>query len=1023
MKKIIKTGLASLLFIFSIVLFTAASFMLVVVTGPRSIPYLPAQIERLLSRVSDDFTVHVNDAVLKWDGLKNGIGIHLTGVGLIDNNKMETATFPDVEVTLSMSALLSGNIELKDLIIIAPEFKISMDEEISSEERRIGPQPLSVYRKAVIKILSTIERNNKAVPIQNIKMEQMRLLITNGSEEIVWFVNSVDTKFLMVGDVVMFRSFAEANFNGKKVNAKAEGVLEEKRWLRVRSEITDIPANIISDLIPQATWLQKIDMNINGNLTFLLNIDGSVNSVDFQIFNGEKADISSPYAELWGKLDIHEDFNGQKGIPELHANMAVINMPANELHKYWPDNFAFSARKWVTENISGGTYTKATMEINIKPEDFINKKLSNEAINAVVELENANIEVYSDFPAIENVSCTAIFDSNSIEINIHQAKVKNSYIPQTKVKIKDVGLDTVNIKIDGKMEGNAEDLFEFFSLAESSKKDSNIFINKSLKGKAETEYSFNFPIDYNLRPEDVNVSATSRLYEINIADIYKNIPLADGIFTLKLKDKKLEMQGDALLGKIRATIGYNEDFSDKNEYDHMITLGSYLTPLELADLGVPDIGFISGVLKVGVSITGNKENNKIVGKLDTTDAAIDAKAIGFSKPEKEEMEVSFIIDDKGWGPLTIEEFQIVSGSMNAKGTAKLAREKNGLNELNIEKAIFDKNNFALSFYKEEDNNNYSFFLKGKSVNLGPSIEYLSKPVKNREDFGIEFKIDAETAFMVDDVEMSDVSAKLSCTKEYCNYAMFKGIFKEGGAVDMKFVPSEKPEENLRYFNLKSENAGALLKGLGVIKHIKDGMLEASAKSYNEKGSPTEGNLIAKDFMVIKAPVLTKLLTLGSFTGIVELLNGEGISFDKLKSDFTVKDRVIAFSGLRTSGSSLGITTDGRVDTTNANIDLEGAIVPSYTLNSFLGNVPLLGGLLIGKEGEGILATRYKVRGKYSEPEMTVNPLSLLTPGFLRKIWGEKFPTPDPEPEIIEEKIEEPKKQETPINSTATPVSQ
>jgi hypothetical protein len=38
-------------------------------------------------------------------------------------------------------------------------------------------------------------------------------------------------------------------------------------------------------------------------------------------------------------------------------------------------------------------------------------------------------------------------------------------------------------------------------------------------------------------------------------------------------------------------------------------------------------------------------------------------------------------------------------------------------------------------------------------------------------------------------------------------------------------------------------------------------------------------------------------------------------------------------------------------------------------------------------GSGVFAARYSVRGKLADPKIGVNPLSALTPGFLRNVFG------------------------------------
>jgi hypothetical protein len=40
-----------------------------------------------------------------------------------------------------------------------------------------------------------------------------------------------------------------------------------------------------------------------------------------------------------------------------------------------------------------------------------------------------------------------------------------------------------------------------------------------------------------------------------------------------------------------------------------------------------------------------------------------------------------------------------------------------------------------------------------------------------------------------------------------------------------------------------------------------------------------------------------------------------------------------------------------------------------------------------EKGGGVIAARYSVRGPLESPEVTVNPLSTFTPGFLRNLFN------------------------------------
>ena len=49
-------------------------------------------------------------------------------------------------------------------------------------------------------------------------------------------------------------------------------------------------------------------------------------------------------------------------------------------------------------------------------------------------------------------------------------------------------------------------------------------------------------------------------------------------------------------------------------------------------------------------------------------------------------------------------------------------------------------------------------------------------------------------------------------------------------------------------------------------------------------------------------------------------------------------------------------------------------------------MPLLGAILSGGEGEGVFAITFTLSGDADDPDIFVNPLSLLTPGFLRNVF-------------------------------------
>ena len=89
---------------------------------------------------------------------------------------------------------------------------------------------------------------------------------------------------------------------------------------------------------------------------------------------------------------------------------------------------------------------------------------------------------------------------------------------------------------------------------------------------------------------------------------------------------------------------------------------------------------------------------------------------------------------------------------------------------------------------------------------------------------------------------------------------------------------------------------------------------------------------------------------------------------------------------RAFSASLGLTVRGRIDQRRGVLDLQGTVVPAYVLNSLLGRIPVLGKLFSAERGGGLVAVNYTLRGPIANPSVSVNPLSALTPGFLRGLF-------------------------------------
>ncbi len=197
-----------------------------------------------------------------------------------------------------------------------------------------------------------------------------------------------------------------------------------------------------------------------------------------------------------------------------------------------------------------------------------------------------------------------------------------------------------------------------------------------------------------------------------------------------------------------------------------------------------------------------------------------------------------------------------------------------------------------------------------------------------------------------------------------------------------------PDQGGRAVQARVEDAGALLRNLGALDGVEGGRLSLVARYADQKpGRPLSGVAQLDDFKLRNAPVLAKVLQAVTLYGLVQALEGPGMTFTRLAAPFEYGDGRLVLDNARAFNPSLGLTAKGSIDIAGDRLDVQGTIVPAYAVNSVLGRVPLVGRLFSPEKGGGIIAARYAAYGQLTSPAVRVNPLSALTPGFLRGLFG------------------------------------
>jgi nucleoid DNA-binding protein len=181
--------------------------------------------------------------------------------------------------------------------------------------------------------------------------------------------------------------------------------------------------------------------------------------------------------------------------------------------------------------------------------------------------------------------------------------------------------------------------------------------------------------------------------------------------------------------------------------------------------------------------------------------------------------------------------------------------------------------------------------------------------------------------------------------------------------------------------LTSDRSKPFLIGLNFAKDFSNGKLNFMSKKFNDNKSYSKITL--SKYYVKKMPILANLLSLTSFTGIIDTLEGKGVFFDKSYLEYEVINKNLEIKEAYGTGDSLGYTLEGSINS-DGFVSLSGNLVPAYMLNNIIRQIPVVGKVLTGKKGDGIFGASFKIKGHPDSLKTTVNPIRTLTPRFIQR---------------------------------------
>lgn len=1015
-------------FLLALALLVVAGCMAWISYIPRDVGFLIPRVEASLNADNPNIQISIKEARIDWRRWNNFGRIFLSDIALESKQGKVFAEFPSVQVKFSPAMLLLGNTKLDwvmiprtDLVLTStPDRKLMLG--FSSEENSI---PISsLYASSESEATSS----GVTLPFNHLLLEDAKITIRDEQGKVL--LRTYDSDLAFNRESQGFQGAFRLNFSYRDQVGSVNALVRYNRSAQdvsVASKLMNVPIGLICGAVGDCGPFIGLRGAVTGTLSARM-IEGVLSEAECvmmgkrlrfsntewfpETLNFESAAINATISDNLQSVNVTTvDFKNDEvhllasGKAHKKADGWYIdgvvkqnNLKLSNLYKYWPSILAPNAREWVTGSITQGYSPEAVAAVSLTPPDLEAEILPDSFLKATVQARDLTMEYLPGLAPVKGVDGIVHFTGNTMKADVGGgALLTSSKLKQANVFFSDLNHPNVPVRTVVNLDASAGDAAEIFTHKAFTFDDALKLDTKALSGRLTSKLDLQFNAysnpnessDTKKSKDAFDLSAITYSIEATLAGIGQKKLM--GAYDVENINGTLEANNDGLSidGKGNmAGAAIDVSVNQKSGSDVHVKAKGAMTKASMEALGLPkrkELG--EGTIGFDATFMMTKSATVIESlALNLTDVALNILDISWSKPKGAPSLLSLTPVVNQLGNFKLSH---TGSDLSLNGTLTLDSKTSELKSLSISRLKTPRNDFALNYEKQGD----VIHLKLTGDRFDNSASFTSKTEPDGENsilanFPKLFLIlDVGELTLAPDHPFRNLKGSLDCSAGPCVSADISARVGQ----EKSFNAIIKNTAGNRTLEITSEDAGGLLNALDITDKVYGGNLDfKGAYSAND----LKGRLIIKQFNVKQSQILARLFSVASLSGMSNLLTGSGIDFSKLQGDVAHSKGIFTFANARANGASVGYTTEGTINTTNATLNLKGVLVPAYMFNSIVGQIPVIGAIA-GGEGEGLFSFTYTIKGNYADPEVSVNPLSGLTPGFLRGIFdGESVPPSD-----------------------------
>jgi len=794
-----------------------------------------------------------------------------------------------------------------------------------------------------------------------------------------------------------------ADLNAREVRAGLKGTGEfiygaDGKLARVHADLSakDIAVDM-PGLLPRPTGYQ----------TFALQADYLTGPRQFTV---TKFGLTAPGFTLdaSGALTLNDH-----GAPGLVAKAHIPAMPIRQLLTYWPVSVAGGARGWIDTNIFAGDIGPLDAQVNFAPGMMDQDILPEESVKLTFGMKNLEGNYVKGLTHATQVMGDAILTGDTFRANFTSGRIGPLTVGRGTALIPNLHLTGTVGQFGVHVDGGMPDIMTLIDMKPLGYATRFGIDPKQTGGTAGADLAFQVPMLADLPVDAVGISVKAQVNQFAVT--LGKLRLSDGAVNFEIDNTHLHQVGVVNLADTRLNVDWTEDFKTTDNVTTRLAVKGNMTEAARAILNINLQRFFRGPVPITADMTGHR------GSLLHADVTVDFTPATLSVPivnlEKTAGESATGHIGVNFGPgdtVQDETIRITGPVFNLNGTASFG--KNGdLTVLNLPSVRMGAlNDLSFQLVRGPSGDDYTLrghSLDGSKIGRTGSAEQpggtqaASQPADDMPEGRLHIDARLDRLAMRNGVSIAPLNLVMGLNGNRPSALNLSGNVVQGSK-SAPLAANLDTSAAGRKVSFTSGDAGLLARGVFGFESMRGGQLSAT---INLPGQATDvanpsstapdfgGVMTIKDFQLLNQPLISRLFAAGSLTGIGDLMGGGSISLEEWNFPFSSKNNVLSVNGARAVGRAVGASADGYIDRPHGTLALKGSLIPAYELNSVLSNIPLLGDILASKQGEGIFGVTYSATGNMEHPDISTNPLSILTPGILRRIFQGHIPTKNDAP--------------------------